>query len=818
MAAVTNSRWSVHVGAVLSGTALGQILSGVAQVLIVRTLGVAGYGQYSLLYAWLAIATALLGAGIDTWMLDAQSRSAQQLDGAIRRIVGIKCAVWICCLGSALIWLNNLPHLLILSGMFVILIDSLSSTGLQMLRGQNRHPLVAILQLIGPVVLLCAVVFGLASSVQQVVWIQLAVAGITSLTVAYQVKPFRIRGHADASRALTGAIPFVFSDVCAQIYTQSTTILVGSLMANTAVGIYRGAWSLVGYSFIVPAVLFQTTLPHLNAEARPNIRKHILLRTGVLFLLYAGAMGAFIAYGAPWVLPILYGQSFLPSAALLPAFAWIPLFKAMSFYAILILLMQKQIRRRIVVQVLVVTLVWLTAPSLIGSAGIAGAVNAQLLSEGFLGIGYLLIAAFSLRLTATPVWPPKRIVVTNLHGLANVGDAAIHQAQVSLLTRLFPQAQISLLYALPDAAQRRFPHTTVLRGVHSWVYGPTGTVAPLRARLRRQLVFGYALLVGRWMRIPRWGMTHDEHEALSTLQEADIVYATGGGYLYEAPTAQRWRQFVLWDWWLLADLLIAIAWGRPFVLMPQSIGPCSRGPFSRFLRWILTRAHTIYVRDSTSAALLSEWQITHRIAPDLAWSLPRSSTSHVKKAPILGVSALDWGAQYPAFSGQARYEDALVEALLHYAAQGWRIQLFSQCRETQPAWDDRLVSMRIAQRIGSAGELMPDYATPEALAVAYATVDCLVATRMHAAILRMSSGGTCVVIGYLPKAAALMSDLGLSRWHIPIASITSMQLQSAIDARAQQAPLLTAALVRIDEQRSSWESELVNAGGVTAEK
>jgi polysaccharide pyruvyl transferase WcaK-like protein len=89
---------------------------------------------------------------------------------------------------------------------------------------------------------------------------------------------------------------------------------------------------------------------------------------------------------------------------------------------------------------------------------------------------------------------------------------------------------------------------------------------------------------------------------------------------------------------------------------------------------------------------------------------------------------------------------------------------------------------------------------------------------MHAAILRMSSGGTCVVIGYLPKAAALMSDLGLSRWHIPIASITSMQLQSAIDSRAQQAPLLTAALVRIDEQRSSWESELVNAGGVTAEK
>jgi colanic acid/amylovoran biosynthesis protein len=606
---------------------------------------------------------------------------------------------------------------------------------------------------------------------------------------------------------LRGALPFVVSDICAQLYTQSTTIIVGSHMAHSAVGIYRGAWSFVGYSFVVPAVLFQTTLPHLNAEVRPSARRVILLRSGALFLSYAVVTGVFMMYGAPGLLPVLYGSAFTASADLLQAFALIPLCKAMSFYAVLILLMQRQITRRIAVQLLVVTVVWATAPWLVRTDGIIGAVTAQLLSEAVLGCGYMMVAAYSLRLGEPIQSPATQVVVTNLHGLANLGDAAIHQAQVALLAQCMPNARLTLFSVMTAEPQRRFPHTTVLRGVHSWVYDESGRIASLRTRVRKTILFVWVLLIGRWGPVPGWGMTVSEHVTIRALQHADVVYMSGGGYLYDGPSATPWRRFVLWDWWILADALLAIAWQRPVVLLPQSIGPCHNRPFAWLLRWTMSRVQSITVRDGPSAALLRGWGITHQIAPDLAWGLPNPAASGINNPPILGVSVIDWGGQYPSFRGQRAYEDAVVETIKHFRDCGWRVQLYSQCRDGNHAWDDRVVSYRIAQQIGDGIELMPDYATPEALSTAYAALDCLVATRLHAAILRMRSGGACVVIGYLPKAAGLMSAMGLSDWHIPIADVNAERLMSAIETRTQQQPLLRSALERIDEQRLAWRAE-----------
>ena len=806
MAHLNHSRWSAHIVAALGGTAAGQILAGIAQILIVRMLGVAGYGTYALLYAWLAIASSILGAGLDTWLLDAQSRQTVPFSMAIRRIVAIKAGVWSVCLLGAVIWLTAIPTMLLVSGLVVILVDTLVSTGYQVLRGQNRHPRVAILQIIGPVVVLCAVLLGATPSVQTLVWVQLVGALITLGAVAVSLNPMTYAGVPVANRLLSGAFPFVISDICAQLYTQSTTIIVGSQMAHSAVGIYRGAWSLVGYSFVVPAVLFQTTLPHLNAEHRPSARRAILLRSGGLFLLYAVVTGILIIYAAPVLLPVLYGPAFSASANLLPAFAWIPFYKAMSFYAVLILLMQRQITRRIFVQLLVVTVVWGTAPWLIRTHGITGAVTAQLISEAVLGIGYMVVAASSLRLTDPIQSPPAQVVVTNLHGLANLGDAAIHQVQVAMLTQGVPTAHLTLFSVTTTALQHRFPQATVLRGVHSWVYDESGHIATLRTRVHKTLLFGCLLLLGRWVPIPRWAVSRAEYETLRALQSADAVYMSGGGYLYDGPTATPLRRFLLWDWWILADVLLAIAWQRPVFLLPQSIGPCSSWLFAWLMKWTLARAQSITVRDTPSAELLTTWGITHLHAPDLAWGLPITALNNTNNPPILGISVLDWGAQYPAFQEQARYEDALVETIQHYQARGWRIQLFSQCREEHHAWDDRIVSARIGQRIGDSVEVMADFSTPETLAAAYAGVDCFVATRMHAAILRMRSGGTCVMIGYLPKAAGLMADMGLSDWHIPIADVNAERLMSAIETRTQQQPLLRSALERIDEQRLAWRA------------
>ena len=74
--------------AALSGTALSQAIAGVAQVMIVRTLGVDGYGRYTLLYAWLAIVAAVMGAGLDMWLLDSVSRQPNLLRRSLLPFAG----------------------------------------------------------------------------------------------------------------------------------------------------------------------------------------------------------------------------------------------------------------------------------------------------------------------------------------------------------------------------------------------------------------------------------------------------------------------------------------------------------------------------------------------------------------------------------------------------------------------------------------------------------------------------------------------------------------------------------------------------------
>ncbi len=807
MAPRSLNRWGVHIGAVLSSTAVGQIMAGVAQVLIVRALGVSGYGQYALLYAWLAVASALLGAGLDTWLLDSQSRQHATHGSTVRRILTIKTSVWLVFGVIAVVWIPNLPAQIVAIGLIAVLVDSLSATGFQVLRAQNRHPLVASIQLLAPVMLLTGVLSGAATGLLSIVLLQLAVACTTAVCVGW----FVWRHIVSAEQAtLAGALPFVISDICAQLYTQSTTILVGSMMLSSAVGVYRGAWSLVGYSFIVPAVLFQTTLPHLNAQKEPRARRLLLRRTLLLMLIYALSMGIFVVYGAPWVLPLLYGESFRPSAVLLPAFAWVPFFKALSFSGVLILLMEGQIRRRIIVQILVVTVVWATAPWLIAQGGIAGAVSAQLLSEGVLGVGYLLIAARSLRLTETPVWPPRRIVISHLHGSGNVGDAAIHQAQYDLIKTLFPTAHITVAAALPATLQRAFADATIVRCIHGWVFADDGTIAPLATRARRTIALMCAVLLGRWGIRARWLLDDTERASLEAVRNADVVYASGGGYLYDEPTAHPLRRLLGWDLWVVADLLIARAWQRPLVLLPQSIGPCTNRPFVAVLRWLLRQADRIYARDSATSALLHQWRIAHRIAPDMAWY---AETTHVadqtpSRQLVLGVVALDWGAQYPSFRGQTAYEDALVTTIEHFATHGWRIQLYSQCREANPAWDDRLVTQRIALRAACTVEIMPDITDPTTLAHAYAALDAMVATRMHAAILRMRSGGSCVVIGYLPKTAALMQDLGVADWHVPISAVDAATLCALVERRADQIPILMRATTQIRTEQHAFVHDM----------
>jgi colanic acid/amylovoran biosynthesis protein len=61
-------------------------------------------------------------------------------------------------------------------------------------------------------------------------------------------------------------------------------------------------------------------------------------------------------------------------------------------------------------------------------------------------------------------------------------------------------------------------------------------------------------------------------------------------------------------------------------------------------------------------------------------------------------------------------------------------------------------------------------------------MDCVVATRMHAAIYALSSGVPALLIGYQPKAAGLMQLLGLAEWVLPIEEVQTDCLYRRVTA------------------------------------
>ncbi|MFM7678192.1 MAG: polysaccharide pyruvyl transferase family protein, partial [Roseiflexaceae bacterium] len=557
------------------------------------------------------------------------------------------------------------------------------------------------------------------------------------------------------------------------------------------VGVDRGAWRIVGCSFGLLELVPHTTLPQLNAASTVQARQRIITVASGLMLVYALGMWLAAQYVFGALLPLLYGESFHASAQLVPALALIPVLKAFSFLGVLLLIQQQHLRIRIGVQISVVALLWVIAPLLIPTYGITGAITVQFWCESVLAVGYLLTGVLGMHLSSPPSTNPHHLYISNMHGVGNIGDLAIHQAQLAMLQQRYPQATFTLAYADCTNAQLRFAPHSVVHGLSHWVYTTDGQIAPLHTRLRRMVALALALPVLRWGGNAHIGLHATEAATLQALARADLVCASGGGYLYDAPHhASLWR-FLTWDWYLIADMLVAIWLGRPLVLLPQSFGPIH----SRWLRWgvqyVTRHAQHVYARESWSSTWLTKHGIAHTMAADLAWRWAKPHPPSHNTPPVLGITAIDWGAQYAGFAGQQAYEERLCTVMRHYVAHGWQIRLFVQCHDTNPAWDDTQVTQRLwAQMAHPAVQIIPFIDEPQALQHAYAQLDRMLTTRFHAAILRLACQLPCVVLSYLPKATATMHDLGLGAWCLDIADSDAPSLIAALESSAAQYALV----------------------------
>ena len=359
----------------------------------------------------------------------------------------------------------------------------------------------------------------------------------------------------------------------------------------------------------------------------------------------------------------------------------------------------------------------------------------------------------------------RRILIVNLHSARNLGDDGIMAGTLAGLARVFPDAQITLAANDPHSWQK-YDSLAVMDSLCSWVADTCA--GNWRAGLWRMpfYLFLLAVYAGLFRLFHfRPGLRDPwKHNLLQAYYAADLVLSCGGGnfYAHHSPSPGFF--------WALMALAFPLALGKPVVMLPQSVGPIT-GRLQRLLaRQVFRRVSVIMVREALSAQFLREaLGLTNQIyvLPDLAFGLAtgkpqtageRQAAAH-KPAIRVGVTVIDRRAQMKVFHNQDAYEQALVDVLEHLQRQyGAELHLFVQCFGPGATQDVRPVAMRLAEKLKEqeVEVVMQDYFMGAAqLQDAYAEMDLVIASRMHAGIFALSRGVPTVMIAYQPKAQGL---------------------------------------------------------------
>lgn len=382
---------------------------------------------------------------------------------------------------------------------------------------------------------------------------------------------------------------------------------------------------------------------------------------------------------------------------------------------------------------------------------------------------------------------PTNILLINVHSSCNAGDAALTLTAIQQLRENLPQSRLTVAMDDPDSTLRG---VRVIESLFHWVLDadrdkrlhwrignlllliPASILPVLTFRL-----FGRAVFILTPAPLRR---------LIQSYLEADLVVSKPGGFLYSSGLGLTMLITVY-------TFLLAVWAGKPLYVFPQSIGPLARRWERILLRWVLSKPRIVVVREADSLQQLRTWGITPPRCswlPDVAFSFAGAPPALAEEwlashglrrdTALLGLSAIDWGAQNPRFGLQATYEAACADMARSFIRQSnGKVVVFAHSWGPSASQDDRIVARRIAAQLSdfSGSVLLVDWpVAPDLLKAIYGQMDVFVATRTHAAIFALSAGVPTLIIGYQHKAWGIARMLNLESWVIDIQQIGSQVL------------------------------------------
>ncbi len=311
-----------------------------------------------------------------------------------------------------------------------------------------------------------------------------------------------------------------------------------------------------------------------------------------------------------------------------------------------------------------------------------------------------------------------RILLINVHSSCNAGDAALTEVTLEQLQANIPAAKITL--SMDDPASHS-GDGAVVESLFTWIKQPEGGG---RGRWKLASLFWLApgtllpILTARISGRPFFRLTPPAwRSTLNAYLQADLVVSKPGGFLYSSGLGLS----------LLVSLytmILALAAGKPLYLFPQSIGPFRRGWERWLVRQVLSRARLIMVREEISILELAACGLSRervQLMPDVAFAFRGAPPAEAaawrpdlrsfieSRCPLLGITAINWGAQNPTFQHQEAYESACAAAARYFIEKiHGRVIFFPQVWGPFEAQDDRVSARRSslatsARQVGEPG-------------------------------------------------------------------------------------------------------------------
>lgn len=351
--------WNVAVQ--LGSRAAQLLLSGIATLVLVRSLGPYSYGQFAFILALVSIAGLISQAGLDRIVTRDMSRNAAEERTLLTQAVLVRFSLAILAsllaiLATVVLRLDDTIRLGVYLALLMLFLDALSSVGLIFqVRLKMQYDALA---MVGSKLAYVAVV-GLAAWRQSPVLVYVlapitgsAVMAVLVYVFARRLTPFTVTFDLPRVRTLVqDSLPSGVALLIAVLYLKLDGIMLGAFYGSTALGIYSAAYRPVEYFLLAGSVVVNPVFPLLSRAYGVNQRQFLSIyqHSFIALLAPVTALVALSVVFAPELLTLVFGSAYAASAGPYRVLICVlPLLYCNGWQALALLAANKQTRTMLV--------------------------------------------------------------------------------------------------------------------------------------------------------------------------------------------------------------------------------------------------------------------------------------------------------------------------------------------------------------------------------------------------------------------------------------------------------------------------------------